>query len=103
MSSGEEKKPENIDLRIEPRLETEKFNGKCYKCGKTGRKANDPVCPLYNNGAFKGKCNKCGVRGHKEKDCWENEANKDKRPMGWKSRLNSEVGNAAVDSEELLL
>ena len=43
------------------------------------------------------------MRGHKEKDCWEDEANKDKRPMGWKSRLNSEVGNAAVDSEELLL
>ena len=87
---------------------TEKFNGNCYKCGKTGHKANDPVCPLYHNGAFKGRCNKCGMRGHKEKDCWENESNKDKRPTGWKSKLREneekdERNNFVRDNNEYLL
>ena len=33
---------------------------------------------------FKGTCNKCGKIGHKSKDCWENEANADKRPANWR-------------------
>ena len=34
----------------------------------------------------KPKCAICGLR-HNTKDCWELEANADKRPDGWKSRL----------------
>ena len=86
------------------------FPGKCYKCGQKGHKANSPSCPLYRENNFIGKCNKCGMRGHKEKDCWEDEANKDKRPTGWKSRLKNdeerddeERNNFARDNNEYLL
>ena len=34
----------------------------------------------------KPKCAICGSR-HNTKDCWELEVNADKRPDGWKSRL----------------
>jgi hypothetical protein len=98
-----EEEEDSDDEDNETALQTGDFPGKCFKCGKRGHKANSPKCPMYRESSFSGRCNKCGMRGHKEKDCWEDEANTDKRPMGWKSRLNSEVGNAAVDSEELLL
>ena len=81
------------------------FKGKCYRCGKTGHEANDPKCPMYHSYRFKGTCQKCGIRGHKEEDCWEYESNKDRRPPGWRSRLdNNETSNIAVsNAQELLL
>ena len=84
-------------------LAAAEFKGKCYKCGQVRNKANDPKCPMYNKSMrFRGKCNKCGKYGHREKDCWENEENKDKRPSGWKSRTAEERNNIAVNDELLL-
>ena len=59
-------------------LQAGDFKGKCYKCGQTGHKANDPICPMYKKkgkNKFKGLCNLCGKKGHKEKDCWEKDEN----------------------------
>ena len=85
-------------------LQATDFKGKCYKCGQTGHKANDPRCPMYKKkgkNKFKGLCHLCGAKGHKEKDCWEKEENASKRPTNWKSKLDR--NNVATDSEELLL
>ena len=37
---------------------------------------------------FKGMCHLCGKQGHKRDDCWQNEANADKRPKNWKPSSN---------------
>ena len=77
-------------------------------CGQVGHVANDPNCPKNknkdnngNNGKFKGKCNLCGMKGHKEADCFEKEENTNRRPRGWKSKI--EKANVATHNEELLL
>eukprot|EP00957_Ditylum_brightwellii_P178933 13630372-Ditylum_brightwellii.AAC.1 len=63
------------------------FDGKCYKCGLMGHKANK--CPKSKhgkfNGKFNGKCNRCGRTDHKLDECWENEKNANKRPNWLKS------------------
>ena len=85
-------------------LQAGDFKGKCYKCGQTGHKANDPICPMYKKkgkNKFKGLCNLCGKKGHKEKDCWEKDENTSKRPKNWKSSIDR--NNVATDGEELLL
>jgi hypothetical protein len=86
------------------------FGGYCYKCKAKGHKASD--CPvkggdnnINNNGngkgggkgkqKFKGKCNNCGKVGHREVDCWLKEANKDKRPKGFK--VPGETTTVATD------
>ena len=57
-------------------------------CGKvgtmnTGKTGNGNNVNAVGIAKFKGTCNKCGKQGHKGKDCWENEANADKRPSWW--------------------
>jgi hypothetical protein len=84
------------------------FNGVCFKCGKTGHKADN--CDQKNaNGAPNkfmagGKngnphknlqCHKCGKTGHVMKNCWEKESNAHKIPLGWKS--SKETGAVSAD------
>ena len=79
-------------------LQATEFKGKCYKCGQTGHKANDPICPLYEKkgkNKFKGLCNLCATKGHKDKDCWDKEENAHKRPNNWKSKVDR--NNVATD------
>ena len=86
---------------------------KCYKCGEFGHYANK--CPnkgKNNSGGgnggrrtskFNGTCNLCGKFGHMKRNCWELEANADKRPRGWKSSMSSsDVGNVAIDGEQAI-
>ena len=44
------------------------------------------------NKKFTGKCNHYGKVGHKATNCWEHEANIDKRPKNWKKKEEKEVG-----------
>eukprot|EP00957_Ditylum_brightwellii_P134809 10278446-Ditylum_brightwellii.AAC.1 len=80
-------------------LALSEFDGKCYKCGLLGLKANK--CPKRKhgnfNGNFNGKCNRCGRIGHKLDKCWENENNANKRPNWLKS--NKEKGLVAKDDK----
>jgi hypothetical protein len=50
-------------------------------CGQVGKGTQVNAVGIAK---FKGTCNKCGKQGHKSKDCWENEANADKRPANWR-------------------
>ncbi|GFH50456.1 hypothetical protein CTEN210_06932 [Chaetoceros tenuissimus] len=73
------------DEKAETALTSTEFNGKCFKCCKKGHRANK--CPQKGNGGrgrFIGTCDLCGKRGHKKVDCWEDDANADKRPRNWK-------------------
>jgi hypothetical protein len=91
------------------------FSGKCYNCGEEGHKSNECKKPKKNGtksnrkgGKKNLKCYNCGGPNHISKDCWEKEENKDKRPRGWKSKMNAtgEQGGAVVDNGnvcELLL
>ena len=49
----------------------------------------------FKKNAYKGDCRVCGKKGHKGNDCWENSANKDKRPSFYKSpsQRNNGGGN----------
>ena len=78
------------------------FNGKCYKCGQSGHKANE--CPNAEKEdksgggrKFTGKCNTCGKTGHKSSQCWNDEKNAHLRPQWWKTRGNQkETGFSAT-------
>lgn len=63
------------------------FEGECYNCGEKGHRANKCPKPRTTQG-FRSlpKCTKCDRFGHMEKDCWEKDENKEKRPEGWKPR-----------------
>ena len=82
------------------------FNGKCYKCGEVGHKANKcPNADKDNNGSgnggggkkFTGKCNFCGKTGHKADKCWDDEKNAHLRPKWWKKK--GETGLSATPKE----
>ena len=44
-----------------------------------------------NEEKFIGKCEGCGKSGHKKADCWQEEANKGKRPKWWKDQAKTVV------------
>jgi hypothetical protein len=84
------------------------FNGVCFKCGKTGHKANN--CNEKNTSGVPNKftaggksgnphknlqCHGCGKTGHIAKNCWEKESNAHKQPSGWKS--SKETGAVSAD------
>jgi hypothetical protein len=66
------------------------FNCVCYDCGKSGHCAND--CKKKN--AFQEtmkaksleKCNNCGLCARTSKDFWDEEENKNKKPVGLKKK-----------------
>lgn len=89
------------------------FAGACFNCDKKGHRANK--CPQKRTGngrgqgKFKGKCNLCGKFGHIKADCWEDDANADKRPQNYKKgaamagveiMLCSFVNDMQYDSDE---
>ena len=77
-------------------LTNTEFKGKCHSCGKHGHKKH---CPKKNKSEeekrgkkFIGKCNQCGKVGQKATNCWEHDANRDKKPKNWKTKEEKEVG-----------
>ena len=106
IARGAMKEDTSSDDGHETVLAATEFQGKCFKCGEVGHKANDPNCPMNkknNDGKkrFKGKYNLCGMKGHNEAQCFEKEENASKRPKNWKSKL--EVANVTKHSDEFLL
>ena len=98
------------------------FAGTCYVCKNQGHKATD--CPSKNKGGggggnnqgsnkrgggkkkFMGNCNNCGKFGHMKSNCLALEANKDKRPNGYRGtteQVAAAVGTSADDEIEYVL
>ena len=46
--------------------------------------------------SFNGNCNQCRRQGHKKSECWEIPENEDKRPAGYKPKV--EYGYVAISS-----
>jgi hypothetical protein len=49
---------------------------------------------------LKGDCNTCGQKGPKSANCWENPANKDKRPPNWKSKNTPEAAHMTTSNDK---
>ena len=47
VARGQIKDEENENGGHQTVLQAGDFKGKCYKCGQTGHKANDPKCPIF--------------------------------------------------------
>ena len=47
-----------------------KFDGTCFKCGKSGHKALQCRSGGDRRRKFNGNCNHCGKYGHKKTHCW---------------------------------
>ena len=105
---------DTIRLHYDTLLEFKKVTVK-HKSGKTKERSNEDdsdedretALPVYpHKTTYKGMCRTCGLRGHKAADCFENDKNKDKRPVGWKTRKDKKGpgtagGNGGKDKSQI--
>jgi hypothetical protein len=49
---------------------------------------------------FQGSCTNCGKQGHKERNCWQKEENKNKRPQGY--MMPNEMVNLSLDNNKTI-